>query len=109
MKKMEQILENEKVRFYERMFATALCDYDTIITDVRQLRNCKAKVITYTVHGDDYIGLMSYNTVVAFITPDGTMVDMLRDVYGYSATSAQHIAKFRNDYPHGDFIRYRDI
>ena len=39
--------------------------------------------------------LISYNTFVAF-TIDGVMYDFLRYVYGYTATSAKHIAKFRN-------------
>ena len=38
--------------------------------------------------------LISYNMLVAF-TIGGVMYDFLRYVYGYTATSAKHIAKFR--------------
>ena len=50
----------------------------------------------------DYYFLASYNTVVAFIekTTD-TCYDVLRHVYGYTATSAQNIAKFDHDYGYG--------
>ena len=64
----------------------------------RKLRSCSA-VVHET---DNYYFLQSYNTVVAFIdkTTD-TCYDVLRMVYGYTATSAQHIAKFRHDYGNG--------
>ena len=47
----------------------------------------------------DYYVLVSYCTVVAVIDKaTNKLYDVLRTVYGYSATSAQHIAKFRADY-----------
>ena len=64
-------------------------------TIVERLRTCTAHV--YKDH-NGYIVLRSYNTFVAFITPDGDFVDILRLVYGYTATSSQHIGKFYNDY-----------
>ena len=50
----------------------------------------------------DYYFLVSYYTLVAFIdkTTD-TCYDILRYVYGFTSTSAQHIAKFDHDYGNG--------
>ena len=46
-----------------------------------------------------YIYLRSYDTIVAFLDLETqTLYDILRTEYGYTATSAQHIAKFRSDY-----------
>ena len=65
------------------------------IVSVKRLRTCKA----YVYETDSYYILQSYATVVAFIRKDdGGCFDILRKVYGYTATSAQHIAKFKNDY-----------
>ena len=73
---------------------------------VGRLRTCKATVYE-TKH---YYVLASYNTFVAAINKDsGIMFDFLRYVYGYTATSAQHIAKFRNDYHAAKEYRYYNI
>jgi len=62
---------------------------------IERLRTCQASVIIF----DDYFLLRSYNTLVAFIDrKTDTLYDVLRYVYGYTSTSAQHIAKFRHDY-----------
>lgn len=46
--------------------------------------------------------LKSYRTIVAVIdTEDDICYDFLRKVYGYTVTSAQHIAKFQHDYGAG--------
>ena len=46
--------------------------------------------------------LKSYRTIVAVIdTEDDICYDFLRKVYGYTATSAQHISKFQLDYGAG--------
>lgn len=60
-----------------------------------QLRHCSAVVY----ETDNLYVLRSYSTIVAVIdkTTD-TLYDFLRYVYGYTATSAQHIAKFKHDY-----------
>ena len=81
--------------------------YDAVKDEVRfcsysehRLRTCQAYVIETT----NFIVLKSYYTVVAFIDKrTNTMYDVLRTVYGYTATSAKHIAKFRHDYY---FIEY---
>ena len=62
---------------------------DTVNT--AKLFNCTAGII----YGDCGIWLRSYKTVIAFIPYDEkTCYDFLRYVYGYTATSAQHIRKF---------------
>ena len=65
-------------------------------------RHCKATVGWI----GKYIYLRSYDTVVAFINSvTGEGYDILRTEYGYTATSAQHIAKFFNDYFVGTVYR----
>ena len=45
----------------------------------------------------EWVLLRSYSTIVAAYNPEtNELFDFLRLVYGYTATSAQHIAKFRN-------------
>lgn len=56
-----------------------------------------------------YIFLVSYSTLVAYIRGDGVLVDILRLVYGYTATSAKHIAKFRNKFHHVSELTYREV
>ena len=107
MKKAEQMAINEQV-------LQALDEFNANhapIVNVRQLRNCSAQVYE---QGKYYV-LQSYRTVVAFIdTETDTLYDVLRYVYGFTATSAQHIAKFRNDYGAGKWgcakeLRYYDV
>lgn len=69
-----------------------------VCMDCKQLRACQAWVYKF---GRFYL-LRSYNTFVAAIdTWDDTCYDFLRKVYGYTATSAQHISKFKHDYGAG--------
>lgn len=74
---------------------------------VGRLRTCNATVY----ENERYIVLISYTTTVAFIDKrEQKAYDILRLVYGYTATSAQHIAKFFNDYARGyEQYRYYDI
>lgn len=52
--------------------------------------------------------LQSYATMVAAIDKEsGVMFDFLRYVYGYTTTSAQHIAKFAADYGATSRYTYR--
>lgn len=61
----------------------------------KQLRSCKA----YVMETESYYVLKSYSTIVAFIDKEtDTLYDVLRLVYGYTSTSAQHISKFNHDY-----------
>ena len=56
--------------------------------------------------------LVSYATPIAVFAPDdGSLYDCLRVVYGYTATSSQHIYKFKkwlaeNNYPVQQFVRF---
>ena len=62
-----------------------------------RLRYCKA----WVYHIGRYTYLVSYNTMIAIIdNKTDTLYDVLRYVYGYTSTSAHHIAKFRHDYGH---------
>ena len=64
-------------------------------TKLKKLRTCSAEVWKT----DGYIFLKSYSTIVACIGDyDNVCYDFLRYVYGYTATSAQHISKFWHDY-----------
>lgn len=92
MKKAEQIAINEEV-----MDALELVtDKCTIVRSRERLYNCQAWMCDIiAVKSGAVIGtaLMSYDTVVAY-SIDGIVYDFLRYVYGYTATSAQHISKF---------------
>ena len=58
-----------------------------------RLNSCQA----WTLHTDRYTFLRSYDTVVAvFDNYYCVLLDMLRYEYDYTATSAQHISKFKN-------------
>ena len=76
-----------------------------------RLRTCKAKV--FSIPG--FKILQSYNTFVAAIDLENDMlIDFLRFTYGFTNTSAQHIAKFSKDYGQGKWgctnrIVYRPI
>ena len=97
MKKSEQLAINAQVLEYLQTY-NDFVDYRHIFPSWEQLRSCSAEVAKV---GDWYI-LRSYNTIVAIIdTRTDTLIDFLRYVYGYTATSAQHIAKFDKDYGRG--------
>lgn len=60
-----------------------------------QLNSCSATIYDT----EKYYVLRSYATIVAVIDKETkTCYDWLRLVYGYTATSAQHIRKFMNKY-----------
>lgn len=57
------------------------------------------------------LALVSYGTPIAVYTDDGSLYDCLRVVYGYTATSSQHISKFKkwlseNGYPVQYAVRF---
>ena len=96
MKKNER-LENNSI--IEKEWNKAYNDFrSNAIIASRKLRSCSAVVHeTY-----NYYFLQSYYMVVAFIDKStGTCYDILRLVYRYTSTSAQHIAKFSKDYGNG--------
>ena len=89
----EKAIVNQKV---EQAFEVA-CDYYHNASDFEyaRLRSCSAEVI---ITSEWYL-LRSYSTIVAAIhRGTGICYDALRWVYGYTATSAQHISKFAHDY-----------
>lgn len=93
MKKSEQLEINEyvskKYEEFDELYWTELKHH------YKQLRHCNA----WVHETESFIYLVSYSTIVAFIDKRTyEMFDILRLVYGYTSTSAQHIAKFRNDY-----------
>lgn len=71
----------------------------------KKLRSCQAEVL----ETENYYLLRSYDTFVACIRKDtDTLYDVLRTEYGYTNTSAQHIAKFQKDYCKGNWLcKYR--
>ena len=96
MKKEFQKVINVKVEEFLDRFNSSDETYETR----KQLRTCNAKVYTF----DSFYVLQSYDTIVAAIDrKDGTCYDFLRLVYGFTSTSAQHIAKFFSDYGNHDF------
>lgn len=97
MRKQEQVKMNN---FIEEVWNQAISElrneYGTVVP-VR-LRSCNARVFE-TTH---YYFLQSYKTFVACIDKEqGALVDVLRYVYGFTSTSAQHISKFEKDYGKG--------
>ena len=57
--------------------------------------------------------LVSYGTPIAVYAFNSLLYDCLRVVYGYTATSAQHISKFEkwlaeNNYTVKDAVRFKD-
>ena len=68
--------------------------------ECKRLRTCNA----YVYETKHYYILRSYETFVALIVKNtNTCIDMLRQVYGYTHTSAQHIAKFRSARCYGGY------
>lgn len=88
MKKAEQ----EKVNFVVNVnMERALEEYRKEHPTPVRLLSCQACVYETTT----YYLLKSYNTFIACMEKDTeTVYDALRMVYGYTATSAKHIAKF---------------
>ena len=102
MKKSEQIKINNEV-------LSAILDIDfnkeSVINKIR-LNKCKAHVD----ETQNYYILVSYKSIVAFIDKNTHICyDILRYTHGYTSTSAQHIAKFRNAYGAVDTLTYRNV
>lgn len=75
---------------------------------MKRLRHCQAWVYTFEdENGHAYHVLRSYGTMVAGVSPIGDKYDWLRYVFCYTATSAQHIAKFFQDYGDKDCPMFR--
>lgn len=101
MKKSEQRAINKKVE-QELVNYNEITEYSEI-EEVGRLRQCQA----YVYETVFYYVLRSYNTAVAVISKrEMALYDFSRLVYGYTATTAQHIAKFANEYDISPSDRY---
>lgn len=107
MKKSLQLAMNEWVEnAYEYMQDEMKEYYPSYLW--KKLRSCQADVL----ETKNFYVLRSYNTIVACIRKDCLQsYDFLRMVFGYTATSAQHISKFFKDYGDSRIMPYvyRDI
>lgn len=77
---------------YMALYENAKNSWDAAKNNAKRLNFCQA---WYTFDWGVHV-LRSYNTVVAAIFPADptTCYDFSRIVYGYTATTAQHISKF---------------
>ena len=114
MKKSEQLVINEQVLTLVNDFNTT----NNYTGNFKRLRSCSAEVapVIDAKTGELlYYVLRSYRTIVAAIdVRTDTLYDFLRYVYGYTSTSAQHIAKFDKDYGSGKWgcanrVTYREV
>lgn len=106
----------EKQKNINSVVDIALKDLTEELQQVHGLQGKRLRTCTAWVYETPrYYVLESYNTIVACIFKENdTCYDFLRKVYGYTHTSAQHIAKFRHDYGQGKHgceneLRYYDI
>lgn len=91
MTRREQLIIDD---YCERELAIVAAELSHILS-VKCFRRCNA----YVYETENYYILKSYSSFVAFLRKaDGECFDILRNVYGYTATSAQHIAKFKKEY-----------
>lgn len=76
------------------------------ITGSKQLYKCQARM-----YFTDYVVLLkSYNTfVAAFDINENTVYDFSRYVYGYTATTAQHVRKFAQYLKALQTITYKEV
>ena len=81
-------------------------DIQIDLSSVKRLDYCTA----WTADAGKYEVLKSYNTIVAvYDSEKNELYDVLRYVYGYTATSAKHIAKFRNMHRSAHVFTYRSL
>lgn len=74
-----------------------------------KLYSCNAEIWEY----DGILVLVSYGTPIAVYAYESKLYDCLRVVYGYTATSSHHIAKFikwlgENNHPVQYTVRFTD-
>lgn len=76
------------------------------IIGCKRLYQCQAQM-----YFTDYVVLLkSYNTfVAAFDINESTVYDFSRYVYGYTATTAQHVRKFANYMKALQTITYKEV
>ena len=103
-KEMQKIDKEMVENVWEKAKKVWISDKDRH-NGVERLDYCQAM----TCQKSGYTFLISYNTIVAFVDESGNMYDVLRLVYGYTATSAKHIAKFRNKFRHVTEHTWREV
>lgn len=107
MKKQEQLSINIEIELAMDKFKDVFCNTpeDKMPPKIR-LDYCQA----WTQDFEGFTLLWSYNTAVAvYDKSTDTLYDVLRAVYGYTATSAKHIAKFRHMCNHANVLTYREV
>lgn len=101
MKKSRNSVQTKVNEYVLSEYEEAMNEYNDrgAFKSVHKLYSCQAQI----VETENFYILRSYNTCVACYNKRKIeMCDFLRYVYGYTATSAQHITKFRN------WVRYRE-
>lgn len=91
---IDQAATNNLCDFYVRFAQDMNSGKINLTGKCQRLNSCNARI--YEIKPGTF-ALVSYSTVVAFIA-DNVGYDVLRMVYGYTATSASHIAKFFRKY-----------
>ena len=105
-KMIDQMVENEKVNATLNELDAIPYSRAVASQTPTRLNTCHA----WTYQNGYFVVLISYNTEVACIdTRTGICYDYLRKVYGYTATSAQHIAKFMKKFGSTKKVTYRPI
>lgn len=96
----EQERQNEQCRIAMDTIESHIDN--NVFTHWKPLYHCQAAYAVFAEREDrtHWYALRSYNTIVCIACYDTDrkrliVYDLLRWVYGYTATSAQHIAKFR--------------
>lgn len=107
MKKEKQKLENLIV---ERTWISFIDDAKKAgnldFAAAMRLRSCKAYISCI----GKWVVLTSYSTIVAILDSESRVLyDVLRWRYGYTCTSAQHIAKFAHDYEVKERHTWREL
>lgn len=97
-KKQQEVINYVSKNLYDMAMnemANGISSILFLLDGGKRLRNCKA----WVYETENFYILESYTTIVAVIEKGSDILaDVLRLVYGYTSTSAQHIAKFRYDY-----------
>lgn len=107
MKKQEQLSINSKIELDMDKYNDIFCNTpDHEMPPKVRLSHCQA----WTQGFEGFTVLWSYKTAIAvYDKSTDTLYDILRGVYGYTATSAQHIAKFRNMCNPANVLTYREV
>ena len=91
MFKVCNINKNEEAKRYYRGVESILYYAFKHGKRLCKLYSCNAEIWEWT----GILVLVSYGTPIAVYMDDWSLYDCLRVVYGYTATSSQHISKFK--------------